>query len=101
MGDDGIERTAPAIVAPPAPPGPQLILNQKPPEESATCMEPFNEVAPSEDNYSSEEELKEIINEQKLKDGATSRSLKKKQQSASTPLEKRIQVKNNKNSTPM
>ena len=61
-------------------------------------MEPFNEVAPSEDNYSSEEELKEIINEQKLKDGATSRSLKKKQQSASTPLEKRIQVKNNKNS---
>ena len=41
-------------------------------------MEPFNEVAPpSEDNYSSEEELKEIINEQKLKDGATSRSLKK------------------------
>lgn len=62
-------------------------------------MEPFNEVAPSEDNYSSEEELKEIINEQKLKDGATSRSLKKKQQSASTPLEKRIQVKNNKNST--
>lgn len=93
--NDGIERTAPTIAA--APPGPQLILNQKP-EESA-CMEPFNEVAPSEDNYSSEEELKEIINEQKLKDGATSRSLKKKQQSASTPLEKRIQVKNNKNST--
>ena len=69
----GIERTAPTIAA--APPGPQLILNQKP-EESA-CMEPFIEVAPSEDNYSSEEELKEIINEQKLKDGATSRSLKK------------------------
>ena len=68
----------------------------------STCIESaFNPVAvaPSEDNYSSEEELKEIINEQKIKDGASAhhRSLKKKQ-SSSTPLEKRKQTnKNNKN----
>ena len=44
--------------------------DKKPPPEdsvSTTCIEPFNAVTPSEDNYSSEEELKEIINEQKLK----------------------------------
>ena len=50
---------------------PKLMKNDKksPPEDSVstTCIEPFNAVTPSEDNYSSEEELKEIINEQKLK----------------------------------